>query len=90
VRVRIVRLLAGRGGCACGEIVDQLPLAQATVSQHLRVLTDAGLLRASADGSRIDYCLQGDALERLAAALEALRPPAAACLSPPITSKDSS
>ena len=41
-RVRILRLLLARDSCFCGEIVDQLPLAQATVSQHLKVLKDAG------------------------------------------------
>ena len=88
-RVRIVRLLSDRGGCVCGEIVDELPLAQATVSQHLKVLKDAGLLRASADGVRVGYCLQSDALERLAAAVTALQPAVPACLPTSTLTKDS-
>ena len=44
-RVRILRLLAEREACVCGELVDELPLAQSTVSQHLKILKDAGLIR---------------------------------------------
>ena len=88
VRVQIVRLLAARGGCACGEVVAELPLAQATVSQHLKVLKDAGLLSLPADRARTGYCLQPDALERLAAAVDELRAGASTCPPTPITTKD--
>ena len=63
VRVRILRLLLSREDCYCGQIVDELPLAQATVSQHLKVLKDAGLIKGETDGPRTCYCAS---LERLA------------------------
>ncbi len=63
-RVRIVRLLARRGACVCGQIVLGLPLAQATVSQHLKVLKEAGIIRGQVDGSCICYCLDSKALRR--------------------------
>ena len=44
-RLAILQTLGQRGTCVCGEVVDVLPLAQATVSQHLRTLRDAGLVR---------------------------------------------
>jgi ArsR family transcriptional regulator len=55
-RVAIVRLLLGKKECVCGDIVDRLPLAQATVSQHLKVLKDAGWIQGSIDGPRVCYC----------------------------------
>lgn len=54
-RVRIVRLLAERNSCVCGEIVDHLPLAQSTVSQHLKVLRKAGIIDGEVDGPRVCY-----------------------------------
>lgn len=64
-RVRIVRLLARRGECVCGQIVLDLPLAQATVSQHLKVLKEAGIIRGQVDGPRICYCLDPKTLKRV-------------------------
>ncbi|MGE5689590.1 MAG: ArsR/SmtB family transcription factor [Pseudomonadota bacterium] len=68
-RVRILRLLLSRDACSCGEIVDQLPLAQATVSQHLKVLREAGLIEGEIDGPRTCYYASR---ERLAEAHELL------------------
>lgn len=64
-RVRIVRLLARRGACVCGQIVLDLPLAQATVSQHLKVLKQAGIIRGEVDGLRVCYCLDSKVLKRV-------------------------
>lgn len=64
-RVQILRLLARRTACVCGDIVDELPLAQSTVSQHLKVLKDAGLIRGDVDGPRVCYCIEPRALRRL-------------------------
>jgi ArsR family transcriptional regulator len=64
-RVRILRILAQKTACVCGDIVDELPLAQSTVSQHLKVLKDAGLIRGEVDGPRVCYCLEPLALRRL-------------------------
>lgn len=64
-RVQIVRILARTEGCVCGELVDQLPLAQSTVSQHLKVLKEAGLVRGTIDGPRVCYCIDSEGLRRL-------------------------
>src|SRR5512132_318705 len=61
-RVQILRLLVRRDACICGDIVDELPLAQSTVSQHLKVLKDAGLIRGEIDGPRVCYCIEPRAL----------------------------
>jgi ArsR family transcriptional regulator len=66
-RVRIMRLLVRREACICGDIVDELPLAQSTVSQHLKVLRDAGLVRGEIDGPRVCYCVEPRTLRRLKA-----------------------
>jgi ArsR family transcriptional regulator len=66
-RVKIVRLLLRGNACVCGDIVDELPLAQSTVSQHLKVLKDAGLIRGDVDGPRVCYCIEPRALRRLRA-----------------------
>lgn len=54
-RVRILRLLLARDACYCGQLVDELPLAQATVSQHLKMLKDAGLVIGEIEGLRTCY-----------------------------------
>jgi ArsR family transcriptional regulator len=64
-RFRIVKLLAARRACVCGDIVDELPLAQSTVSEHLKVLKDAGIVRGTIEGPNTCYCLEPSALEWL-------------------------
>ena len=71
-RLAILQTLAARGTCICGEIVEVLPLAQATVSQHLKALKEAGLVRGTVDGPRSCYCLDAAALRRLQTDVEAL------------------
>jgi len=71
-RVQIVRLLVRRDSCVCGDIVDELPLAQSTVSQHLKVLKEAGLIRGEIDGPRVCYCVEPRALRRLKALVGSL------------------
>lgn len=71
-RVRIVRLLARRTSCVCGDIVDEIPLAQSTVSQHLKVLKEAGLIRGEVDGPRVCYWIAPRALRRLKALVASL------------------
>ena len=66
-RVRILRLLVRMNACICGDIVEELPLAQSTVSQHLKVLKEAGLIRGDVDGSRVCYCIEPRALRRFKA-----------------------
>ncbi|MGD9648904.1 MAG: ArsR/SmtB family transcription factor [Pirellulales bacterium] len=65
LRVRILRILARRQTCVCGELVDELPVAQSTVSQHLKMLKDAGLVQGEIDGPRICYCIAPRALDEL-------------------------
>lgn len=67
VRVQILRILTRRESCVCGDIVDELPLAQSTVSQHLKVLKDAGLIRGEVDGPRVCYCIEPRTLRRFKA-----------------------
>ncbi len=71
-RVRIVRLLINREACVCGEIVAELPLAQSTVSQHLKILKESGMIQGEIDGPKVCYCIHSkklDALKKLIAAL---------------------
>lgn len=72
VRVRILRMLSRRDGCGCSQIVDELPLAQSTVSEHLRILKEAGLVRSSQDGPRVGYCINSNGLRRAKALVAVL------------------
>lgn len=56
-RIAILRVLARRHACICGDITDELPLAQSTVSQHLKALKKAGLIKGEIEGVRTCYCL---------------------------------
>jgi ArsR family transcriptional regulator len=60
----IINLLKVKNTCICGEIVEELPLAQSTVSQHLKVLKKAGLIRGDISGPKTCYCLNYGTLER--------------------------
>jgi len=64
-RIAIIELLADRDTCICGDITDELPLAQSTVSQHLKALKDAGLIKGEVDGVRTCYCLDEEGVEEL-------------------------
>ena len=71
-RVRILRMLARKQARMCSHIVDELPLAQSTVSEHLRILRSAGLIQANESGPRVSYCIVPSALKRLKTLLEAV------------------
>jgi ArsR family transcriptional regulator len=71
-RVRILRMLARREARMCSHIVDELPLAQSTVSEHLRILRSARLVQANENGPRVSYCIVPLALKRMRALLEAM------------------
>lgn len=64
-RLRILHLMLARDSYFCGELVEQLPLAQATVSQHLKVLRDCGLIEGEIDGPRICYYANRERLAEL-------------------------
>ena len=63
-RIAILKVLAQHNECICGEIVDVLPLAQSTVSQHLKELKKAGLITGTVDGPRSCYCINWKAFEK--------------------------
>lgn len=56
-RIAIVSYLSKRNSCVCGELVDYLPLSQATVSQHLKALKEAGIIKGEIEGTKSCYCL---------------------------------
>ena len=62
VRFRIVQILAHRRECVVGDLADELPVAQSSVSEHLKVLKDAGIVQGTIDGPNRCYCLEPDAL----------------------------
>ncbi len=69
IRVKILRLLSRKDAHQCSHIVDELPLAQSTVSEHLRILRSAGLIKANEKGPRVAYCIVPAALKRFKALL---------------------
>jgi DNA-binding transcriptional ArsR family regulator len=56
-RIAILKLLIQKQACICGDIVEELPLSQSTVSQHLKELKDAGLIKGDIEGARVCYCI---------------------------------
>lgn len=65
-RIAILRELAKREECICGELVSELPLAQSTVSQHLKELKKAGLIKGNVSGVKSCYCINWENFERIA------------------------
>lgn len=74
-RLSILQILAAREMCICGDLVDELPLAQASVSRHLKALKDAGLIQGEVDGPRSCYCVNREALKALHEQLNAFFEP---------------
>ena len=56
-RIAILKLLIQKQSCICGDIVEELPLSQSTVSQHLKELKEAGLIKGDIDGAKVCYCI---------------------------------
>lgn len=56
-RIAILKILSGKNTCQCGDIVEELPLSQSTVSQHLKELKEAGLIKGEIEGARVCYCI---------------------------------
>ncbi len=71
-RLAILRMLARRETCMTGEVVAELPLAQSTVSEHLRILREAGLVQGEIEGPRTRYCVNAQGLAVLRAGIAAL------------------
>ena|SRR5690554_4841533 len=66
-RVAIVEYLLKVDACICGDIVNELPLAQPTVSQHLKALKSAGVIKGNVEGNTVCYCIDEKAVEQLQA-----------------------
>jgi DNA-binding transcriptional ArsR family regulator len=62
-RIAILEFLAKQNACMCGDVVNEVPLSQATVSQHLAVLKRTGLIKGEIDGPRVCYCIDQKACE---------------------------
>lgn len=71
-RIAIIEILAERDTCICGDITEELPLAQSTVSQHLKALKKAGIIKGEVDGVRTCYCLNPDGIIELNSLLSPL------------------
>ena len=71
-RIMIIDYLKKIDRCICGEIVELLPLAQSTVSQHLKCLKNAGLIKGQVEGSKTCYCLDREMLEKFTDLVDAL------------------
>jgi DNA-binding transcriptional ArsR family regulator len=71
-RVRILRRLGSQASCFHGSLADEVPLAASTVSQHLRILREAGLVQGEVDGPRRSYCINRERVARAAGLLQAL------------------
>ena len=66
-RIAILDMLAQKNECICGDMVEVLPLAQATISQHLKILKLAGLIRGTVSGPKTCYCLNTEGVEKMKA-----------------------
>jgi len=71
-RIAILKILANQRTCFCGDITEVLPLAQSTVSQHLKALKSAGLITGEVEGVRTCYCLNPDGIKELHSILSEL------------------
>lgn len=82
-RVAILQLLIKRQSCICGDIVDELPLSQSTVSQHLKELKNAGLIKGEIEGPRTCYCINekewANARQYLASLFDLYKPGSTCC-----------
>lgn len=81
-RVAILKLLIKKQACVCGDIVDELPLSQSTVSQHLKELKEAGLIQGEIEGTKVCYCVNFENLKAasiLMAEFFAHQPPKEKC-----------
>ena len=71
-RIAILKVLAEKNECICGDIVELLPLAQSTISQHLKELKNAGLIEGTIDGPRSCYCINWKAFEKFNTGMNSL------------------
>jgi len=69
-RIAILEVIINKGACVCGDIVDELPLSQSTVSQHLKAMKNAGIIKGTIDGPFRCYCLNAEECKNLAQQLQ--------------------
>ncbi len=72
IRVQILKILLQRGRCICGDLSDELPLAPSTISEHLRILKEAGLITGTIDGQKRCYRFNEAVLEQFKTLVMAL------------------
>jgi len=70
-RIAIIQHLIKANACICGDLVDELGLAQATISQHLKELKNAGLIKGTIEGASVCYCIDGKAWKQFKKELDA-------------------
>jgi ArsR family transcriptional regulator len=71
-RIAILQILARTNACYCGDITEELPLAQSTVSQHLKALKSAGIIKGEIEGVRTCYCFNEENLAEFKSVMEAM------------------
>ena len=71
-RIAILQVLIQRGSCICSDVVEELPLSQATVSQHLKAMKEAGLIQGDVEGRTVCYCVDQATCQRVGEALALL------------------
>jgi ArsR family transcriptional regulator, arsenate/arsenite/antimonite-responsive transcriptional repressor len=71
-RIAILKVLAQKNECICGDIVLEIPLAQSTVSQHLKELKEAGLIKGTIDGAKSCYCINKTNLKKFQTTINSL------------------
>ena len=71
-RIAIIEYLLKVGTCICGDIVNELPLAQPTISQHLKELKNAGLIKGNFEGASICYCIEEEGFEKIKVFFQAI------------------
>ena len=69
-RVAILRQIASKNACICNDLVEELPLAQPTISQHLKELKQAGLIKGIVEGNSVCYCINNEVIDQLRGALD--------------------
>lgn len=74
-RIAIVQFLVRQTNCVCGDIVDELPLAQPTISQHLKELKAVGIIQGTVEGNAICYCINPEKLKQIQQAIATFIPP---------------
>lgn len=72
VRVKLLRMLLDRGECISGDLAEEFALAQSTVSEHLRILKEAGFVQGTIDGPRRSYCANSDILDHFKSMIDRL------------------